>query len=56
MNVQVLFGDDAPIYFMLLKQYYGNKIKQLNVKRLISYHIDKAMDDDEFVNLLRGKV
>ena len=56
LNVQVLFGDNSHIYFMLLKQYYGKKISKLNVKHLISYHIDQAMQDEEFVNLLKGKI
>ena len=56
LNIQVLIGDNAEIYFMLIKQAYGLEIKKINIKHLIAFHIEKGLKDEKFINTIKGKV
>ena len=56
LKKHILFGDNADIYFMLLREYYGNKVKKYKMEKVISFHIDKGLADEEFINMLKGKV
>ena len=56
LNTQILFGDSAYIYFMLLRQYYGKSLDKYNLRHLIAYHIDGGLSDPEFINILKAKI
>ena len=56
LKSHTLFGENAEIYFMLLREYYGNKVKKLKMEKVISYHIDQGLEDEQFMNILKGKL
>tara|TARA_B100002051_G_scaffold85500_1_gene81728 strand:+ start:1849 stop:2085 length:237 start_codon:yes stop_codon:yes gene_type:complete len=56
LNTQVLFGDNAETYFLLIRQYYGKSLDTYNLRYLIAYHIDQALKDEAFTNHLKGKI
>ena len=56
LKSHTLFGENAEIYFMLLREYYGNKVKNLKMEKVISYHIDQGLEDEQFINILKCKL
>jgi len=56
LKSHTLFGENAEIYFMLLREYYGNKVKKYKMDKVISYHIDQGLEDEQFINMLKGKL
>ena len=56
LKTHTLFGENAEIYFMLLREYYGNKVDKYKMDKVISYHIDQGLEDEQFINILKGKL
>ena len=56
LKSHTLFGENAEIYFMLLREYYGNKVKKYKMDKVISYHIDQGLEDEQFINMLKGRL
>ena len=55
IKTQTLFGEEIDIYFMLLKEYYGD-LDKYNLEKLISFHVDEAFKNKEFINTLKNLV
>ena len=56
LKSHTLFGENAEIYFMLLREYYGNKVKKYKMDKVISYHIDQGLEDEQFIIMLKGRL
>ena len=54
MNTSTLFGDNQDIYLMLIVEKYGRKLTDNEMAIAINYHVDRAMKEELFLDLISG--
>ena len=55
-NSYTLFGENEKIFEMMLRQYYGNEFDENHWGTVISFHINKGLDREDFHAVFDPKI
>ena len=50
-QISTLFGEKSKLFFLLLNEYYKKRLKDADLKNIISFHIEKGLKSKEFIEI-----